>query len=591
MQRRWFVNRTNPEFLDYLSRSAGVSAVFAQVLINRGIRTAAAVGDFLSPSLSSVSDPFGLLGMREAVERIRHARSSGERILIHGDYDADGITATAILVAALRKAGFDVHYFIPNRHAHGYGFNRPGLDHAKTIGAKLVITVDCGIGAFETVRDARAAGIDVIITDHHEPVVNNEQRPMSSGNDSASHVSRLTSHDVMLPDACAVIDPKIPGNPPELSTLSGAGLAFKCAQALALTGDVPLDRDDVFALADIAALGTVADVVPLIGENRVIVREGLQLINTDPRPGIAALRDVAKMNGRPLRSETISYIFAPRLNAAGRMSDATDAVRLLLTGDRTEADGIADWIQDQNAERKRQEDIVAAEVIPQMEQERDAPVIVLAGEGWHEGVIGIVASRVAENCNRPAIVLSLSDGVARGSGRSIPAFDLHGALTECEDLLIGYGGHRQAAGLRLRAEHVADFRQRIQAIARKRLADEDFIPVIEIDADVELTGITPALLQELQRMEPLGYGNAEVVLGAKGLEVVSPRIVGDNHIKMRLKQRHHSIDTIGFDMGEEMETLQSHAAVDAAFTPSVNEWNGQRLLQLKLKAVRPSAGS
>ncbi|GAB4484697.1 MAG: single-stranded-DNA-specific exonuclease RecJ [Thermodesulfovibrionales bacterium] len=580
MHRRWLVNRTNREFIQYLSAAASVSPVFAQVLINRGLKTPAEIRAFLDSGLTALSDPYDIPDMDRAAARIKAAVKQGETVLVHGDYDADGLTATAILVSALVRLGADVRYFIPHRIEHGYGFNAPGVRAAVACGAGLIITVDCGITSFEAVRAAREAGIDVIITDHHEP----ERKT------GAENVTRDAprSTDFLIPEAAATVNPKLRADRPELGKLSGAGVAFKLCQALSLDPDLGYAADEACRLLDLATIGTVADVVPVTGENRILLKQGLGLIANSTRPALRLLRQISGAGGRDVSSSLLSYTIAPRLNAAGRMGHAQDVVRLLVTEDEAEAGRLAEWIDRMNTERQKVEGTVFEMASEQLDAVRGAPVIVLSGEGWHPGVVGIVAARISEECFRPTFALSIEDGIAKGSGRSIPDFDLYEGLSACSDLLLGFGGHRQAAGLRLRATDIPAFRERICSVAAAALAETDLTPLLEIDADLTFAEITPSLVRELETLAPLGYGNPEPVLGAKGLEVVTPRIVGKNHLKMRLRQRNSSLDTIGFDMGRDMEHLLSFLTVDAAFTPSFNDWNGNRLLQLVLKGFRPA---
>lgn len=590
MHSAWLINRTNPEYVRYLSRSASISPVFAQVLINRGVKTAADIDDFLYPSLTSLSDPFELSSMRTAVERVKIAVLRRERILVHGDYDADGLTATAIMVQALRGIGLEVHYFIPNRILHGYGFHAPAVDMAKKLGAKLIITVDCGITSIEAVSCANKAGIDVIITDHHEPLLKGI-RDWGLGIGNSANPQPLTPNPYSVPEAVAVINPKLETHNSKLSDLSGAGIAFKFAQALALDNGLPYTSDDVLPLLDLAALGTLADVVSLTGENRIIVKEGLKFIQAGSRPGIRALKEVSGLNGKETRAGRLSFTLVPRLNAAGRIADAQDVVVLLLSENKDESLKLSAWLDNLNRERQQIEGEVWQEALEKLRGTDTAPAIVLAGEGWHQGVLGIVASRIAEEFYRPAFIFSVENSVAKGSARSVPSFDICKGLTEASELLLSFGGHKQAAGIKLRAENLPAFEKAISRIVQTGLGPSDLQPALEIDANISLSEVTHELVRELSLLEPFGFGNPEPLIGAKALEVVSPRIVGNKHLKMRLKRESQSLDAIGFDMGGLLEELsRKHSGlVDAVFTPEINDWNGGRYLQLILKAVRPSA--
>jgi len=589
MYSRWLINRTNPDYVRYLSKTASISTVFAQVLINRGLKTVSDINDFLYPSITCFSDPFELPAMKAAVARVKLALHRHERILIHGDYDTDGLTATAIMLQALRFIGIDASYFIPNRMLHGYGFNKPAVDMAKKLGAKLIITVDCGINSFEAVSCANASGIDVIITDHHEPL-NTEglgSRVMGHGVEELAACPLPLAPVFKVPDAIAVINPKLETHNSKLSNLSGAGVAFKFAEALAMEGGLPYSRDDVIPLLDLAALGTMADVVPLKGENRIIVKEGLKFIQAGSRSGIRALKEVSGLNGKETRAGRLSYTLVPRINAAGRISDSQDVVELLISESEEESLKLSLWLENLNRKRQEIEGEVYQEALERLRETDVPPAIVLAGEGWHQGVLGIVASRIAEEFYRPAFIFSLENGIAKGSARSIPSFDICKGLAESGDLLLSFGGHKQAAGIKLKSEDLPAFADAISGIVKGCINEYEMQPVLEIDANVALSEVTPELVQEFSLLEPFGFENPEPLTGAKGLEVVSPRIVGNKHLKLRLKKKSVSLDAIGFDMAGLLEELQASPGADAVFTPAFNDWNNNRYLQLIVKAIRP----
>jgi len=582
MNRRWFINRTNQEYINYLSKITSLSPVVAQILINRGFKTPGEISDFLNPRFSSLSDPFELISLENAVERIKEALKRCERVLIHGDYDADGLSATAIMVYVLKKIGLDVHYFIPNRAAHGYGFNLAGLQRAKELGAKLIITVDCGITSFETVALSKKEGIDVIITDHHEPIRRNAEHS------PPTHPSPDTN--LLLPDAFAVINPKTQNFKSHNRTssganLSGAGVAFKFAQALsAIYGS----RFTIQDCLDLAAIGTIADAVPVTGENRILVKEGIRLIENGTRVGLRALKQVSGIDTKEVNSGMLSFTIIPRINVAGRLSDANSIVRLLLTDSDDESAEISSWLDKLNSERQHIEEEIYQEAICRLNSKGIRSAIVLSSEGWHPGIIGIVASRIAEAFYRPTFVISSDGNSAKGSARSIPSFDLYRGITDCQEFLTDFGGHEQAAGFRLNPEHISSFEGKINRIVNETLTEGDFIPSIEIDADVNLSQINLKLINEFRMLDPFGFGNPEPLLGSKGLEVFYPRVVGNNHLKMKLRQRSYSIDAIGFDMAVLFDGLGASTMIDAAFTPFINEWEGEKRLQLKLKAFRPS---
>jgi single-stranded-DNA-specific exonuclease len=601
MHRRWFVNKTNLEYITYLSKTASISPVLAQILINRGTKTSEEISSFLNPHISQLSDPFEIQGMKTAVDRIIVAAERGDKVLVHGDYDVDGLSATAITLKALKSLGIDSYYFIPNRMEHGYGFNPSSVKKAKKIGATLIITVDCGITSFETAALCKKEGIDVIITDHHEPVRNRIQDTGCRTQDK-NHASCIMHHaSFEVPDALSVINPKISNPKSQVSNLSGAGIAFKLAQALeqiggkGARGQVKNPRtlessDPSLLLLDLAALGTIADVVPMTGENRLIVKEGLRLMENGNCQGLRALKKVSGIEGKGLKPGLLSFTIIPRINAAGRISDSHDVVRLLLTDSGDEAVDLSLWLNKLNGERQQIEEEVYQEALRKLNEKGVRPVIVLSSEGWHKGVVGIVASRIAEAFCRPTFILSLEGNIAKGSARSIPAVDIYKALTGCREFLTGYGGHKQAAGVTLESKNILSFEEGINRIVHETLAGKDFIPSLEIDADVEFSDINFNLTNEIEMLEPFGVGNPEPLLGSKKLEVLYPRIVGNNHLKMKLRQKGQSLDTIGFDMGDQLSALSSQfsTTVDAVFTPFINEWEGIRSLQLNLKALRPS---
>jgi single-stranded-DNA-specific exonuclease len=569
---KWLLSRTNREYVDYVSKLTGFSIPLAQTMINRGIKTAGQLDSFLNPRLTMLADPFDLPGMAKAVRRIADAVQSGERIFIHGDYDADGVTATAIVMDALKKLGSEPRYHIPAR-AFGYGLGSEGIKKAKESKASLIITVDCGITSFEAVSAANSIGIDVIVTDHHEPV-----RDTTSANPAGRFV---------LPDAFTVVNPKLEQGPSPSADLSGAGVAFKLAQAL-----LGNSLDNVLELIDLAALGTAADVVPVVGDNRIILKEGLKLIQSGVRPGIKALKEVAGIKPGSMRTTALHFMLIPRINAAGRIADANDVVKLLLTDSDDEAMRLAEWLNGLNVRRQEIGESVFSEAMDMLQASGIGPegtgAIVVCKEGWHRGVLGIVAAKMTEAFYRPSFILSVEAGVARGSARSIPSFDIYHGLSRCNELLMTFGGHKQAAGLSLSSGDIDSFRDMISRLVLETVAEDDMVPVLRIDAPLKLSDVTADFVREITCLEPFGYGNEEPVFGAKRLEIVQSRIVGNNHLKMYLKQNGKGIDSIGFDLGGMLDEVGPGAMVDAAFVPMMNEWDGGRNLQLNLKSVRES---
>ena len=558
-ERRWFVQRTNPEYIKYLSSVTGITTPLAQILINRGIKTPEAVKQFLCPDINNMGTPFELAGVKEAKEIILSTIASNRPILIHGDYDTDGVTATSVMITALKELGADVYYYIPDRFADGYGFGQGGLAFAKEISASLIVTVDCGITSFDTIKQARSEGIGVIVTDHHEPKRTSEGKPV-------------------LPEADVVINPRLQRDMP---AMSGVMVAYKLAEAL-------LGRENVRSMLDLVTLGTVADVIPLVDEARVIVKEGLGLINSAVRPGIRALTEVSGIKAGNVTAGLLGFTLIPRINASGRIDHARDVIRMLTTNDYEEAMEIAARLNELNQRRQQIEEEVLGAARQEVEYRGFDFAIVCAQQGWHEGVVGIVAARLAEQFYRPAFVFNLNDGHAKGSARSIPPLNLYDAISKCSDLLDGFGGHKQAAGLRLKAERLSEFEERINEAIAGMLTDDDLIPTLTIDAQVRFRDVSYDLVKEIQRLEPFGAGNLEPLFGAKGLEVLNARVVGNNHLKMSLKDQNIVLDVIGFDMADRFQHIAESGRVDAVFFPQINEWDGGRFLQLRLKTLRPA---
>lgn len=562
MNRRWVLSKTNPEYVAYLAGAAGVSGPMAQVLINRGIKSPDEAAMFLGRRDDRPCDPMAIGGVKAAVDIIKSCRADNTKILIHGDYDTDGLTSTAMLYEALTALEISVDYFIPNRFTDGYGFHPPVVDKAKESGARLIITVDCGITAFDACLKAKQEGIGVVITDHHEPALD-----AASGNP-------------VLPDALAIINPKLTNH--ALSNLSGAGVVLKIIEALAVEFGPAVDPD---SFIDLTALGTLADSVPLTGENRAFLRRGLLAIAQDRRPGIKALKDISRINDRPIKTGLLNFTLVPRINAAGRLSDAADVVRLLTSKETSEAESIAASLDKKNQERQKIEERTFKEAVAMIGDSEPPEAVVLYKEGWHEGVLGIVAARITEKFNRPAFILSVKDGIAKGSARSIPEFDIYQCLEGARRHLISFGGHRQAAGLKLKVDDIDGFSKTVAKSARERLGS-GFLPTLHIDAAVHLSEITFGLVGELEMLEPFGFGNPEPVLGSRGLSVMNARVVGNNHLKLKLKSGSSTMDAIGFRMGHRHGEIERAQSIDAAFTAGVNEWEGGRMLQLQLKGLR-----
>ena len=569
--KRWETTPVEADTARQIAGALGMPPAVARVLAGRGLSSPDAVRHFVDPRLGNLGDPFALPDMDRAVARIGRAVSSGERITVYGDYDVDGVTGTALLARVLACLGADVSTFLPHRLEEGYGLGEASL--ARCLAAHepdLIVCVDCGTGAVEPVAAAARAGIDVVVTDHHEP--RGEPAP-----------------------ACAVVNPKL-GDDEDLAGLAGVGVAFKLCHALVKDG---MQRGDARAAAidlrlylDLVALGTVADVVPLRGENRILVRHGLVHLEKSDYPGIAALKRVGGVKGG-MNAYHIAFVLGPRLNAAGRLGDAERALELLMTADVGRADALAAELDLANRERKEIEDRIlrAAElrIEASFDPSRDFGLVV-SEPAWHVGTVGIVASRLCGAYHRPAIVIG-ADGNGRGKGscRSIASLDLMGVLDGCADLLESYGGHAMAAGVTVAPEHVEALRERFNGLCRERLDGTDLRPVQRIDAWVNSLGEIDARLHEaVETLRPFGLGNPTPVLGAREVRLVEPaRPVGrsGDHLKMTLASGGSKFDAIAFGLGRR---AVGDGALDVAFSVEINEFRGRRALQLRVRDFRPA---
>jgi single-stranded-DNA-specific exonuclease len=544
-----------------------VAATTARLLAIRGLADLDVARRFLKPSLGDLHDPFRLADMAVAVDRILGAIARKERIAIHGDYDVDGVTSTVILRRTLELLGADVTHFIPERLRDGYGLQPAALDRLHAEGVRLVISVDCGIRGVEAALHARALGLDLIITDHHEP-------------------------DTELPDALAVVNPKRHDCSYPDKNLAGVGVALKVVQALCARTD---HGNWLPGFVKIAAIGTLADVVPLVGENRIIAKLGLGMLSRGPhKVGLRSLLDVCGLTGREIDSYHIGFVLAPRVNAAGRMSTPDIAARLLLAADEAmavEARALAEQLNTENLRRQQEE----AEIVTQARRivETDLEigsrtVIVVAGEGWHRGVIGIVASKLVDAFHRPAIVLSIDGDVAHGSCRSIPSFDMLGALESCGDTMIKFGGHKQAAGLTIEAGRIRELRARVNAHADERLEPDDLRPRLWLDGALTFRSIDEQVASELLMLAPFGAGNPNPIFHASRVEIVDgPRRVKERHLKMAFRQDGRVMRGIAWRASEREPFVTEHrSAIDLAFSLEQDTWNGERYLQLSIADFR-----
>jgi single-stranded-DNA-specific exonuclease len=538
-----------------------VPLAICQLLAARGIHSVDVAQRFLRPTLAQVESPEVMIDLPRAADRLARAVERGEPILVHGDYDVDGICSTTVMTKVLRGLGGVVTPFIPDRIADGYDLGPAGVAAAQRIGAKVVLTCDCGTSAVESAAALRAAGIDLIITDHHLP-------------------------GGALPEAFAVVNPKRADCPSADKDLAAVGVAYKLARAVvARCGGDPAAVDD---LLDLVALATIADVAPLRGENRVFARLGLKQLAASSHPGIRSLLRAARLDGKPLTAGRVGFTLAPRLNALGRLGQAIRGVELLLAEDEATANVIARECEELNAERQEMNRQMLDEAMRRVEQlDLDATWgIVLAREGWHPGVIGIVASRLVEATSRPVMMVAVHDGVGKGSGRSISALDLHGVLHDCGDLLVRFGGHRAAAGITIDAARVSAFSERFNEQVRSRLTAEDLVPTLRTDLELPIDAIDETLERGLRHLEPFGVGNPGPIFVSRGVKVAQgPRRIGTEGMKLGLETPGGSLEGICWD-GSRAKGLAVGATVDIAYKLEANEYQGRRTLQAVIQDLR-----
>jgi single-stranded-DNA-specific exonuclease len=567
--RRWVLPDTpDPTSVDRLGRELGLPPVLCRLLVQRGHGEAAMARDFLRPHTGLIHPAGTLAGMDDAVERLKLAIARGETVLVHGDYDVDGICSTALFYRALGMMGARVEAFVPHRLVDGYDLSDAGIAAARQAGATLIVTGDCGIVAHGAVDRARQAGIDVIVTDHHTP-------------------------GDTLPRAVAVVNPNRRDCTYPDKGLAGVGVAYKLCCALAAHVGLPPER--LHSLLDLVAVATIADLAPLRGENRVLVKWGLKILPQTPNPGLRALLRATGLADRAeITASQVGYVLAPRINAVGRMGEALRGVRLLLTDDPAEADEIAATLEAENRWRQTVDGQTLKEALGALERgydpDRDRGV-VLASPGWHPGVIGIVASRVVERIHRPTVMIALPPGEeGKGSARSIPGLSMYEAMRHCAGHLTRYGGHRMAAGCSILPEKVDAFRDAFNAYASAELTEDDLVPEVRIDLEVALASADTGLLRLLRHAGPFGAGNATPVFAARGVSIVgSPRIVGQSHLKLTLAGGGTTLEAIGFGMGDRLaDAGPAGGPLDVAFKLEENTWNGRTSLQARLVDLRPA---
>ena len=568
LTKRWSIRETQDSYsVKNLADSLNISEVLAKLLVLRNITNFSEARSFFRPSLDSLHNPFLMNGMEEATTRVINALTENELICIYGDYDVDGTCATAVLYLFLKELDANVDYYIPKRLTEGYGLSKEGIDVIKSKGASLIITVDCGITAIDETAYANSLGMEVIICDHHQP-------------------------KDQIPPAFAVLDPLKPNCNYPFKYLSGAGVALKLAQGVC---ERIGKREMTNKYFDLVALAGAADIVPLVDENRVLVKEGINQINSFPRPGILALIESSSLHFGNLTSGQVVFTLAPRINAVGRLGDAMRAVRLLITNDQQEAYELAKVLETENYERRKIDVDTFETALQLVENSIDLDnelAIVLHQEEWHPGVIGIVASRLVEKYYRPTIMLTTIDGVAKGSARSITNFNIYEALQKCEDMLIHFGGHQAAAGLAVEIEKLSDFKDKFNRIVKESISEEDLFPEVTIDTQIRFAEITPKFLKILEEFSPFGPGNMRPVFLSENVEVINtPRIVGNNHVVATFKQNGTDkvFDTIGFNLGEYLDLLKSkNDKLDIVFTIDKTVRDGRTFPQFRLKDLQLS---
>lgn len=560
MNKIWKVKDPNPAAQQALSAALGISRITAQLLLNRGITDTAGASNFLKCSLASCHEPRLLKDMDKAVMRIKKAIRGKEKILVYGDYDVDGMTGVTILYTALKNLGADVSSYIPNRIEEGYGLNSAAMRLAHKNGMSLILTVDCGITSIKEVDYASSLGMDVIVTDHHEIV---ESR---------------------VPRAYAVINPMQPDCGYPFKHLAGVGIAYKLAKAL--YEDTSFFAEDFL---DLVSLGTVADIAPLVGENRVLTKYGLGELNRRGRVGLKALMDVAGLNGKEIISGHIGFILGPRINAMGRTGSPQKALDLLLTEDALEASTLAKMLDVENRNRQKIESRILDEALSKVEREvnfKHHRVIVLASENWHPGVIGIVASRIADRFYRPAILISLDGKLGKGSGRSIDNFHLFDYLFRCKDALVGFGGHESACGVTIEKDRIDEFRDLINQEASKGTEDMTFRAPLDIDMDIPLGELDEDVIAQIEGLAPFGSDNPKPLLCSSSLTVKDgPRPIGKSGFKMWVTDGRITCEAVSFGRND-LVAPQSGSRVDLAYVPSINDWQGVSSIQLELKDIK-----
>ena len=561
MNKKWEIYQTNEEKVEELQEKYKLNRLLSILLTNRKITEENEIAKFLNPKRSDFYDPFGMPDMEKAVERILKTIENKEQIIIYGDYDVDGITSVTVLKSFLEERGIQVNVYIPNRLNEGYGLNKTAMEEIAKQGNKLMITVDCGITAVDEVEYAKTFCIETIITDHHEPAEE-------------------------LPKAIAVVDAKRKDNKYECRNLAGVGVVFKLIQALSIK--LGLDPKEYLKYLDIVCVGTISDIVPLTDENRVIVKLGLKLVEQTKNLG---LKEILQSCGySKINSTTISFGVAPRINACGRMGHQEEALNLLLSKEGNEVKELTQKINEYNKTRQEIEKNIYNEAVEQIEKEGldTKNTIVVSGKGWHHGVIGIVSSKITELYFKPSILLCEEDGECKGSGRSIPGFDLHEALMECNDTIDKFGGHAMAVGININKEKVEEFKEEFEKIAKEKEVDK-IIPILNLDAEIKLDDVNKEMVDSLKELEPFGEANKMPIFAFRNLKIDSIRSLSDGkHLRLSVKDNKNIINAIGFNMGALADIYRIGDRVDIAGNLEINSFNGVDSIQINIKDIMKS---
>ena len=560
----WHISKEDKKLQSELSKGLNISPILAQLLINRETKEVPSARKFLKADLKDLRDPYIFQDMEKAVEKILRAINNNERILIYGDYDVDGLTSVALLFTILRKFTTNLYYYIPNRFQEGYGLNEEAIDILFKNNIKLIITVDCGINSISEIEKANNYSINVIVTDHHQPRKS-------------------------LPSALAIINPKCDTNYP-FKELAGVGVSFKVAQAL--YSKLKKNQDDLWSLLDYVALGSIADSVPFIDENRILIKYGLRALNQTNKEGLKALIMESGVNYGNLGTKEVNFALAPRINAAGRLGDPKLALELLLTDSEYKAKYLSQKLSEINKRRREIGDNILKEArkfASIQVKEKDNKVLVLESENWNQGVIGIIASRLVDEFNRPAIIISKKNGIAKGSGRSIKGFHLYNVLESCQDILINFGGHELAAGITMESNKIPEFKLRINEISQNFIKEDDLSPELKIDTQISLSDINFGLIKDISVLEPFGIGNPQPVFCSYKNIISDWRLVGGKreHLKIKIKGENRTLEGIGFKLSKiGKQIFSENKVVDLAFNIELNKWNGTENLQLNIKDIK-----